>query len=454
MIGGMILTMWMMLAATPVLGQQLDEEARTARQDTILSRISTLESRIDSLMTELSSLKEAVVAAGISTEQAAAAADAEAGQELDELEALRAAARVAIEEEAPAGAQEEPEEPQGSRTRSLRFLNPEISVTGDIVGSIAAPSGGEASATAVPREFEIGFRGVLDPYARTAIFLSREEEVKIAGLTPEEEGEEEGTPLIGLEEGYVDWIAMPAGMSVKLGVFRQELGLYNRWHTHALFEVDRPLPITNFVGEDGLVQTGFSLALPLLQAGPLTQSTWLEVAAGTNEALFEDSGQPSFLGRTQSFFDLGPASFLQVGVDGVVGRNSDAELNSSLFSVDVFYRWRPPARALYQDLQLKAEWYFARKNEQTLIQHGNGGYAQAHYKFARQWEVGFRADYVNPYDPSPDVWQLVPSVSWWQSEWVRLRLQANIVRREGRATDYTLLFQTVWALGPHKHETY
>ncbi len=48
MIGGMILIMCVMLAARPVLGQQLDEEARTARQDTILSRVSTLESRIDS----------------------------------------------------------------------------------------------------------------------------------------------------------------------------------------------------------------------------------------------------------------------------------------------------------------------------------------------------------------------------------------------------------------------
>jgi len=246
---------------------------------------------------------------------------------------------------------------------------------------------------------------------------------------------------------------------LKLGKFRQELGLYNRWHNHALLEVDRPLPVLSFVGDDGLIQTGVSLALPLLQTGPLTQSTWLDLAAGTNEALFDGGSQPSFLGRTQSFFDLGPASYLQVGVDGVVGRNSDADLNSSLISVDVAYRWTPPARALYQDLQLKAEWYFARRNAEGFVTHGNGGYGQAHYKFARQWQVGFRADYLNPYEgspdvQSPDVWQFVPSVSWWQSEWVRLRLQGNIVRRAGEGTDFTLFFQTVWAVGPHKHETY
>jgi outer membrane murein-binding lipoprotein Lpp len=457
MIGGVILIMCIMLAARPVLGQQPDDAARTARQDTILTRISTLESRIDSLMTELSSLKEAVVAAGISTEPAGAGADAAAAAEPDELEELRAAARREVE--AGGSAREEPDEPEGSRTRSLRLLNPEISVTGDVVGSILAPSGGEARATAVPREFEFGFQAMLDPFARTAVFLAREEELKIAGLSEEEEGEEEGGNWVTLEEGYVDWIAMPAGMSLKLGKFRQELGLYNRWHNHSLLEVDRPLPVLSFVGDDGLIQTGVSLALPLLQAGSLTQSTWLDLTAGTNEALFDGGSQPSFLGRTQSFFDLGPASYLQLGVNGVVGRNSGADLNSSLISVDVAYRWTPPARALYQDLQLKAEWYFARRNEEGFVTHGNGGYGQAHYKFARQWQVGFRADYLNPYGPSPDaqspdVWQFVPSVSWWQSEWVRLRLQGNIVRRAGEGTDFTLFFQTVWAVGPHKHETY
>lgn len=456
MIGGLILILCSLLAAPPAPAQQPDEQAQTARQDTILLRISALESRIDSLLTELSSLKEAVAAAGISAGPGVAEeADevAVAAPEPDELEQLRAAARREIEAEG--AAREEPEETQKSRTRNLRLLNPEITVSGDVVGSILAPSGGEARATAVPREFEFGFQATLDPFARTAIFLAREEELRIAGLSDEEEGgEEEGGSWVTLEEGYVDWIALPAGMSVKLGKYRPELGLYNRWHTHALLEVDRPLPVLSFLGDDGLLQTGVSVALPLLQAGPLTQSTWLDVAAGTNELLFDGGSQPSFVGRTQSFFDLGPASYLQFGVDGVVGRNSDVDLNSSLVSVDVAYRWTPPARALYQDLQLKAEWYFARRNEDGLVSHGNGGYGQAHYKFARQWQVGFRADYLNPYGQTPDVWQFVPSVSWWQSEWVRLRLQGNIVRRVGESTNFTLFFQTTWAVGPHKHATY
>ena len=50
--------------------------------------------------------------------------------------------------------------------------------------------------------------------------------------------------------------------------------------------------------------------------------------------------------------------------------------------------------------------------------------------------------------------QVVPSVSWWQSEWVRLRLQYNLVKPQGLDASHTVMLQVVWAMGPHKHETY
>ena len=45
-------------------------------------------------------------------------------------------------------------------------------------------------------------------------------------------------------------------------------------------------------------------------------------------------------------------------------------------------------------------------------------------------------------------------VTWWQSEFVYLRLQAfrNDLESTGPVDNLTL--QVVWALGPHKHETY
>ena len=66
---------------------------------------------------------------------------------------------------------------------------------------------------------------------------------------------------------------------------------------------------------------------------------------------------------------------------------------------------------------------------------------------------GARADYVDGYE-GPDIIQLVPSISWWQSEWVRLRLQYNYLKPDGLSGNHTLLLQFVWAMGPDKHETY
>ena len=85
---------------------------------------------------------------------------------------------------------------------------------------------------------------------------------------------------------------------------------------------------------------------------------------------------------------------------------------------------------------------------------GNGGYFQANYRLGRQWIVGSRLDYVDGFGADPEILQFAPNITWWQSEWVRLRLQYNYLRSEGGPGNHTVLFQTVWSIGPHKHETY
>jgi hypothetical protein len=103
---------------------------------------------------------------------------------------------------------------------------------------------------------------------------------------------------------------------------------------------------------------------------------------------------------------------------------------------------------------LKGEWYWADRDVGGVSLAGNGGYGQANYRWGARWVTGFRADFLDALGDSPTAMQLVPSISWWQSEWVRLRLQYHYLKRSGFDADHTLLFQTVWAIGAHKHETY
>ncbi len=406
--------------------------AQQTRVDSLEARIRVLEARIDSLL--------AAIARG---ERPPAAAE-KAGAEL---EALRAAARAAAGEPADSAPAQE------SRTRSLNLLNPEISATGDIVGNYTAPSGQDNNVSAVPREFEFSFQAALDPYTRTKIFVTHEEDFEIAGF-PEEEGEEGEGGLVDIEEGYMYWVGLPANLGLKIGKFRQEIGLYNRWHTHALLEVERPLATIAFLSEDGLIQTGGAVTLPTLTRGPSTNTLTLELTRGDNDVLFEGGNEISVLGRLQSFWDLSAASYIQFGATGVYGENDDESLISRLLQLDVSFRWTPTGRALYRDLSLKGEWYFAEKDFGPGRLSGNGGYLQANYRLNRRWIVGARADYLDGFTGEPEIFQLVPSVTWWQSEWVRLRLQYNFLKPDGGDGNHTLLFQTVWAMGPHKHETY
>ena len=406
-----------------------------ARADSLEREIERLKARLDSLEAVL----ERLTREGRDTTEAA-----------DELARIRAAAAAAAGELEPVETEGSP-----SRTRNLNDLNPEISLSGDLVGSYVKAAGEDGRASAVPREFEFSFQAALDPYTRTRIFLTYEQEFEIAGYPSEEEevvGGHGGS--VTLEEGYLYWVALPGDIGIKAGQFRQEFGLYNRWHTHALFEVERPLASVVFLGDDGLIQTGLSLTLPSLTVGPSTQTAWFEATLGANDALFEGGSQFSYLGSVQSFWDVGPGTYFEVGGSGIIGKNDDVALDSKLLGIDAAFRWAPPNEAQRRDLHIKAEWLFARRNEGGAVVHRNGGYGQINYKFTRQWVAGTRVDYLGAYDGASSVTQLVPSLTWWQSEWVRIRAQYHYLSTAGGPGNHTFLLQVVWAVGPHRHETY
>ena len=420
--------------------------AQESRTDSLEARIEQLEVVVDSLSLMLSAREPEKAVPGPK----------------DELAALREAARVEAEKT------EEPEPEMAdtqSRTGNLSILNPEISVTGDIVGGLLWPTDKDDSeAVALPREFELSFQSALDPYTRTKIFFSKEEELPIAGLEEVlESGDEEhageeveghgGHGNVELEEGYLYWVGLPGAFGIKAGKFRQELGLYNRWHTHALLEVDRPLATQAFLGDHGLIQTGVSLSLPSAQIGSGTQTLTLEATKPNNE-LFEGGTGISYLGRFQSFWDLGPSTWVQLGATRVTGKNDDVGLGSQLLGVDFAFRWAPPVQARYREFTLKGEWYWVNQDEGGESLSGNGGYAQASYRWNQRWITGVRADWLDGFGQEPRVFQLVPSLSWWQSEWVRLRFQYNYLKRSSLGAYHTLMLQTVWAVGPHRHETY
>ncbi len=68
--------------------------------------------------------------------------------------------------------------------------------------------------------------------------------------------------------------------------------------------------------------------------------------------------------------------------------------------------------------------------------------------------AGARYDYVE--DPLSGLItrQVIPSLTLWESEWVELRAQYTWARVTGQPSTNDFALQAVWAIGPHKHETY
>jgi hypothetical protein len=417
-------------ARTRVLGALLLVPALAGPVHAQATRADSLEAELRRLRARMDSLERVV--------QALRPAERDTARAIDELAALRAAARAAARTDTtPAGA----DAPAGDRGGNLNRLNPEISATADVRLRVDPDAPRDDNVDV--REFEFSFQSALDPYAKTKIFIA-------AG--------EEG---IEVEEGYAYWTGLPGGFRVDLGRFRQQVGELNRWHPHALPESEWPLVLREYLGDEGLRGDGVGLywTLPVGGGAAGTWELWGQATLADNEALFAGGRRLAGLGHLNVFWQLGPATFVQLGGTVVGGSNPDTSLTSLLAGGHFRLSWRPPARALYRSFTLRAEGYLHRRSDAGVVERYTGGFVGAQYQLTRRLFAGARFDWVEPLAvPHRHTWAVVPALTWWQSEWVYLRLewqhQRDALAAGGAGTTNRILLQTVWAIGPHKHETY
>ena len=106
---------------------------------------------------------------------AAGVPQAQAADTTDDLAALRAAAAAAAGAADTLPGAAKPDSAAGATAagpRGANLLNPEISATGDV--RLFAQDEGEENLHAEAREFEFAFQSDLDPYSKTKIFLTFE----------------------------------------------------------------------------------------------------------------------------------------------------------------------------------------------------------------------------------------------------------------------------------------
>ncbi|HID40120.1 MAG TPA: hypothetical protein EYP36_11480 [Calditrichaeota bacterium] len=366
-----------------------------------------------------------------------------------------------LHEEAETAAREKKEEKK-SKTfkggqRSLQAINPEISITGDMYGLYIANADHfteELRSGAHFRVIGMHLQSNLDPFSLAKVAL---------GFTPR--GFELG-------EAYMTLTRVLPSVSLTLGKFRQQFGVVNRWHAHSLDQFDFPLALTTILGEEGLNQVGLSFDWLMPTFLGNANSLVVQITNGQNEHLF--SGEffsfPAVLAHFKSYYDITQNTYLEFGLSGMYGRNDiNGYINGEKYreprrvtyvgGVDLTLFWQPVNKALYHSFIWRSELYYADKE---LPDNGRltvyGGYSYIEYQLNEHWQVGFRLDYTQPFEVDNQdlyTYQLVPYITWWQSHWVKFRLQYNYLGGNtiNRAENFARL-QIVWAMGPHKHERY
>src|SRR2546425_3967085 len=391
--------------------------------DSLGAEIRALKARLDSLR---SALARAQRAAPVPVPKDTAAGD--------ELAQLRAAAAAAAGTDTTR-AQADTASPTRfiGRERSQPQLNPEISVTGDVRAYAQRP--GIQRDNFDPREFEVGFQSPLDPYSSTKIFVSLE------------------NGAVSVEEGYGYWTGLPGHIRFDIGKFRQQFGELNRWHLHAVPETEYPLALRAYLGADGLGGTGISLYRAFGGFG--THEVTAQVTRSESDSeLFGGGRRPSYLVHLLNFYQLSHSTYMQLGGTVLYGGNSSAAFKTTVGGLDFRLTWRPPARALYREWTLRGELLALRQRVAGVGPTRVGGYVSTTYKLNQRVILGTAFNYVEDPGSGRVTRQVIPSLTWWESEWVFLRAQYRYEKTPLASATNQIAFQAVWAIGPHKHETY
>jgi len=360
---------------------------------------------------------------------------------------------------------------------SLQQLNPEISVSGDFVGHYRDQSGTRERSDAEILGLELNFQSYLDPFSR----------LKATTHIHDEE--------IDAEEIYFTRFSMFKNTNLDLGRFRQQFGVVNRWHEDALDQVEYPLALRNIFGDEGINQTGASLEWILPKWGKAHQGLTFQVTNTENERLFggDKLGNPCLLFHYKNYRDLSRDTYLEFGLSGLFGWNDQWKvdrggptleneydsLGTQVYGADLSFLWEPADRALYRNLEWRSELYLLNRDilapddsERDNLQAW-GAYSYLQTRIARNLDIGIRYDYFQPDNKdyanvagasmrplaytADDAyrWQICPYITWWQSEWVKFRLEYDYADGRGmESPEHVLWFQTVFAAGPHKHERY
>jgi len=326
---------------------------------------------------------------------------------------------------------------------NAKVFNPDMSVIANFIG-VAGKNDHSDQPSLGLSEVEAAFQAIVDPYARADFFLAASPE----GLE--------------VEEGFITFNTLPAGLLLKAGKMRAEFGKVNRMHTHILPWADRPLVTQNLVGgEEGISMPGVSVSR-LIQNPALFLEATGEAYYGFGDVFAsreDEKSKLTYVGRLRGYRDITEGTNIDIGGSYAFGPSAQdvdalppsVNSNTELFGFDATFRYRPLRRAIYKRFQARTELVWSRPRSTGFVgERAFGYYGSGEYQFARRWFAGARYDQsAQALDPS-----LVDKggsffLTYWPSEF-------NQIRGQYRRTNYgdgvkanEFLFQMNFSIGAH-----
>lgn len=418
-----VLAVILAVAALPLRAQQIPPDAA--------ERLKKLEQRLDELQRENDALRGEIEAIkrDLGTEAPAApAAETTAETAAEDLTQIDVASAT------PAA----PSEPvidvvqNQASPGAGKVFNPDIAVIGNFISRLGQVNEFEERPTASLEESEISFQAFVDPYAQAKFFVA---------VGPE--GAE-------LEEGFINFIALPHDFTAKAGKLKASFGKINLMHSHIRPWIDSPLVLKNFFGDEGLADSGVSVSRLFPNRFNVFVEATGEVYSGDAEGVFESqsSNDLFYLGHLKAYHDLSEQSNLEVGTSYARGTTPEVGGSSEFAGLDVTYRYKPLERGLYRSFISRTELIANRRSGSE--DHAFGFYTSADLQFARRWFAGIRFDQSDHADdPSQTDRGVSVTLTFWPSEFSQLRAQGRRIRYGNGPTVNELLMQVQFSIGAH-----
>ena len=332
---------------------------------------------------------------------------------------------------------------------------------------------------------ELNLQGAVDPYFRA--------NANVAFLV-----DNGGATGVELEEAWLETVSLPYNLQIRAGQYLTDFGRLNTQHPHSWGFVDAPIVSGRLLGEDGLRNPGARLSW--LAPTPFYSELFFGVQnsqGGTAHSFRSDNGGELFFDRTDTargvkgFSDMlysarYAASFevtenqtLLGGLSAVFGPNgSGADTDTQIYGADVYWKWKSPNAhggfpfVSWQTEALLRRYQAGASTSVDLTGDGVpdyvsretvtdwGAYSQVLWGFKPGWVAGLRGDFVTgnqaEYEKlyGPDLaratrWRISPNLTWYPSEFSKIRLQYNYDDRDRIGVDHSIWLQFEFLLGAH-----